>query len=69
MCELSLDFRSNCGAVDVAPALGRLVLFDARRVWHEVRPARKKTSMTSASAAVRIAFRTYEGQGRVEVGH
>ena len=30
------------GARDISPTLGRVVLFDARRVWHEVLPSAKR---------------------------
>jgi len=30
------------GARDIAPLFGRVVLFDARKVWHEVRPSPTK---------------------------
>ena len=37
----SLRLESGEGAVEVAPAGGTLVLFDSRRVWHEVLPSRR----------------------------
>ena len=37
---LRVRLEDEKGEVDIAPAWGRVVLFDSRRITHEVRPAR-----------------------------
>ena len=39
---LRVTLENNKGEVDIAPAWGRVVLFDCRRIVHEVRPTDAK---------------------------